>query len=68
MAKKKIAPGEKQNDEHNSRREFLKKAVYTTPTLIALGSLVKPKTVYAESAVPPPPFWMSPDDQGRRRR
>jgi hypothetical protein len=30
------------------RREFLKKAVYATPTVGALGSLIKPKSAKAD--------------------
>jgi hypothetical protein len=30
------------------RREFLKKALYTTPTVVVLGSLIKPKSAKAD--------------------
>jgi hypothetical protein len=39
----------------DSRRDFLKKAAYTTPVLIALGQLVKPTDAQADSTIPPPP-------------
>ncbi len=31
----------------NNRRSFLKKAVYTAPSLLVLGSLVRPTTSHA---------------------
>jgi len=37
------------------RRKFLKKALYTAPTLVALGTLSKPTTLLAGSAIPGPP-------------
>ena len=46
---------DQKNDKHeksevseNKRRAFLKKAVYSTPGLIALGQLVKPVHVHAD--------------------
>lgn len=43
----------------NERRKFLKKAVYTAPSLVVLGSLAKPVTILAacgeSGGVPPPP-------------
>ena len=32
----------------DTRRKFLKKAVYITPTLIILGALIRPKNTYAD--------------------
>jgi len=42
------------------RRSFLKKAVYTAPSLLVLGSLVRPKSVQAADGsgpVPDGPGW-----------
>jgi hypothetical protein len=36
------------------RREFLKKAVYATPTVVVLGSLTKPKSAKAADFGSPP--------------
>jgi hypothetical protein len=36
------------------RREFLKKAVYATPTVVVLGSLIKPTSAKANDFGPPP--------------
>ena len=36
------------------RREFLKKALYTTPTVVVLGSLIKPKSAKADDFGAPP--------------
>ena len=48
-----------QTTEENERRSFLKKAVYATPTVVALGALMKPKQSNAASFGPPPsgPDW-----------
>ena len=42
--------------EESERRIFLKKAIYRTPVLIAMGQLIKPEKARAESDIPPPPF------------
>lgn len=39
----------------NERRSFLKKAAYSAPALIAMGQLVKPVSIHAESVIDPPP-------------
>jgi len=39
----------------NSRRGFLKKAVYTAPALMVLGALAKPKDAKAGGLPPGPP-------------
>lgn len=39
---------EKKSLDISSRRKFLKKAIYTAPTLIVLGQLVKPTSVHAD--------------------
>jgi len=39
----------KKKDKTNSRRHFLKKAVYATPTLMALGHLARPTNATADS-------------------
>lgn len=45
-----------QNEE--ARRNFMKKAVYAAPTLLAMGSLLKPKDILADGSQPPgPPNW-----------
>jgi len=38
-----------------SRRKFLKKALYSSPTLIALGTLTKPTHLQADSIIVGPP-------------
>lgn len=43
------------NIDSLKRRYFLKKSLYSTPTIIALGSLAKPENLEAGSAVPGPP-------------
>jgi len=41
---------------NNKRRKFLKKTLYTAPTLIALGTLAKPTNLEAGgSTIPGPP-------------
>jgi hypothetical protein len=37
------------------RREFLKKAVYATPTIVLLGSLIKPTSTKADDGFGAPP-------------
>jgi hypothetical protein len=44
----------KKLDSAQQRRAFLKKAVYATPTVVALGSLIKPKSAKADGFGPPP--------------
>ena len=41
----------KESKLKNERRTFLKRAVYTAPSLMVLGSLAKPTMAYAS---PPP--------------
>ncbi len=45
-----------------SRRNFLKKSVYSAPILIALGQFIKPTSVYADGTGGPdgPPGGFSP--------
>ena len=45
----------KQKKVTSSRRQFLKKAVYSAPVLMAMGQLLKPTHLQADSTVPPPP-------------
>jgi hypothetical protein len=40
----------------NSRRLFLKKAIYSSPVLTALGELLTPTVSNAETSIPDPPF------------
>ena len=48
----------RQVDRDVSRRNFIKKAVYVAPTLIALGSLTRPTDVKAGFGKPPSgPEW-----------
>ena len=45
-------------ETNNSRRLFIKKAVYVAPTLIALGTLVRPTSAKADFGPPPSaPDW-----------
>jgi len=41
------------------RREFIKKAIYSTPVLLTMGQLLKPTKVHADSTGGPvgPPTW-----------
>jgi hypothetical protein len=39
------------------RRNFLKKTLYSTPTIFALGQLLKPVGTMADSSVPGHPVW-----------
>jgi hypothetical protein len=49
---------ENKNDIKNSRRGFLKKAVYSAPVLLALGELTHPTKAKADSGPPEgPPSW-----------
>lgn len=55
---KKIEEQTEQN--HSERRRFLKKIAYTTPKLITLGYLARPKNANAnlnDPSTPPPPTW-----------
>ncbi len=45
---------EKDNNQVESRRGFLKKTVYHAPVLYALGSLLKPTTIHADTSGGPP--------------
>jgi hypothetical protein len=46
---------QKQRQENvQVRRKFLKKALYATPTVVALGSLIKPKRAKADGFGPSP--------------
>lgn len=45
------------DQEKSSRRHFLKKSVYSAPVLMALGQLVKPTGVQADSSVSGTPVW-----------
>ncbi len=46
---------EDENQTGISRRSFLKKSAYTAPVLVAMGQLVKPTSVHADSTGGPPP-------------
>lgn len=49
---------ENNNEKETNRRKFLKKAAYSAPVLVALGQLVKPTKVRADSGDPSgPPTW-----------
>ena len=41
------------SQQNNSRRTFIKKAVYVAPTLIALGALTRPTETKALPGPPP---------------
>jgi hypothetical protein len=43
----------KNNEIHKTRRKFLKKATYAAPTILILGSLIKPKKANAGFGGPP---------------
>ena len=48
----------KQESQKDSRRTFLKKAVYAAPTVVALGALMKPTESKAGFGKPPSgPTW-----------
>ena len=49
----------KNTDSQNSRREFMKKMVYSAPILIPMGQLVRPVNSSAETSIPDPPFGAS---------
>ena len=42
-----------ENKIHKTRREFLKKAVYAAPTIVIMGTLMKPKKANAGFGGPP---------------
>jgi len=46
-------------DINSSRRKFIQKVAWSTPTLIVLGQIVTPSTVYADASGGPddPPDW-----------
>ena len=50
---KKTADKKTETRISKSRRSFLKKSVYAAPTLIVLGSLIKPEEVKAGFGGPP---------------
>jgi len=37
-----------ENKNHNNRREFLKKTVYSAPMVFTLGQLIQPSCTYAD--------------------
>ena len=45
----------RQNQSQKKRRDFLKKAAYSAPTLLILGQLAKPERARADSSVSGPP-------------
>jgi len=51
MTDKKEYAQQRKGETENTRRKFLKKAVYSAPVLIALGQMVKPTDVHADSSV-----------------
>ena len=46
--KKEQYEADKRGPAEKTRRAFLKKAAYSAPSLIALGELLKPKTLHAD--------------------
>ncbi len=59
MAKKQeILTSVPEKKEQTNRRDFMKKAVYATPTLMALGGLLRPTEAKAGFGKPPSgPVW-----------
>ena len=56
--KKNIDNNVKKTEQNSARRTFIKKAVYVAPTLMALGSLTRPKDAKAGFTAPPSaPDW-----------
>ena len=53
MNSKKSRETVSEKNQKNGRRYFLKKAVYSAPTVIALGTLLKPKQAKAGFGGPP---------------
>lgn len=51
----------KESKLKNERRTFLKKAVYAAPSLVVLGSLVKPTVANASCLDPDPVFGCPPE-------
>jgi hypothetical protein len=51
----------KQKNRHtydgSTRRNFLKKVAWSVPTIFALGQIIKPDKIYADSGVEGPPDW-----------
>lgn len=43
------------NIQNSSRRGFLKKSLYTAPSIVALGTLMKPENLQAGGSNPPGP-------------
>lgn len=59
--KKEDKVNRQKDNERLSRRNFLKKSAYSAPVLVALGELVKPKVVHADSTggpFGPPSDWL----------
>ena len=56
--KEKLNCPEETTPEASRRRQFLKKAAYSAPVLLALGQLAKPTKAEADSGPPDgPPGW-----------
>ncbi len=53
MKRKDLITKEKKREKREERRTFLKKAVYSAPTLVALGTLVRPEKGHADFGGPP---------------
>jgi hypothetical protein len=51
---KEIEKNTKINKKETSRRAFMKKAVYSAPTVLVLGSLARPTKTKAAGFGPPP--------------
>ncbi|WP_292660836.1 hypothetical protein [Nitratifractor sp.] len=52
-SKKKAASAKHFVIKREKRRSFLKKAVYSAPTLVALGTLMRPEKGHADFGGPP---------------
>jgi len=53
-----VAPNKKETKALESRRSFMKKAAYVAPTLVALGTLMRPTDAKAGFGKPPSgPNW-----------
>ncbi len=54
MAQRKQTVSKKDTEtKREERRSFLKKAAYSTPTLMALGTLMRPEKTHADFGGPP---------------
>ena len=49
-----MSENQEKSEMEMQRRNFLKKAVYAAPTVVALGSLVKPQKAQADGFGPVP--------------